>query len=247
MAFSERATFAWLRLMGSKGVHLGGVSGGPVILARAGVMEGRRMTVHWEHAEALSESMPDLLLEKSIYVIDRDRMTCAGGIAAVDMIHSLISGHHGAAFARLVSDWFLHTEVRPAMGAQRGGLNERLGVSNANVVEAVRVMESRLAEPASLERIAAIVGLSPRQLGRQFRTHLGTSVMAYYEAVRINKAKSLLQNSTLSITQIALATGFANPSHFSTCFKKHQGIAPSAFRQSRQTRSHTRKTAQDWR
>jgi transcriptional regulator GlxA family with amidase domain len=81
-------------------VVLGGVSGGPIILARAGLMGDRRMTVHWEYAAALAEVAPDLRLERTLYVIDRDRMTCAGGTAPMDMMHALIATHHGRAFAR---------------------------------------------------------------------------------------------------------------------------------------------------
>ena len=112
-AFSHARTFAWLRRLAQQGVALGGVSGGPFILARAGVMGGHTMTIHWEHAPALAESFPDLLLTRSLYIIDRKRLTCAGGVAPLDMMHALIAERHGSALATQVSDWFLHTEIRP--------------------------------------------------------------------------------------------------------------------------------------
>ena len=89
-------------------------------------MAGRRMTVHWEHAAALAEISPHLVIERTLYVIDRDRVTCAGGTAPMDLMHALITQHHGAPFARLASDWFLHTEVRPSGGPQRAGLVNRV-------------------------------------------------------------------------------------------------------------------------
>lgn len=76
--FSDRRVFTWLRLLRERGVALGGISGGTVVLARAGVVGERRVTVHWEHAAYLAEAHPELLLERGTYVFDRDRMTCAG-------------------------------------------------------------------------------------------------------------------------------------------------------------------------
>ena len=133
-AFDDADTLEWLRLLDSHGVRIGGVSGGSVILAMAGLMAGRRMTVHWEHAAALSEIYPDCLIERRLYVMDRDRVTCGGGTAPLDLMHALISSQWGGGFARLVSDWFLHTDVRAAADPQRGTLAERLGRSHCRSV-----------------------------------------------------------------------------------------------------------------
>ena len=228
--FADTATFAWLVRMARTGVRLGGVSGGPIILALAGLMGGRRMTVHWEHAEALAEISPHLLLDRTLYVIDRDRVTCAGGTAPMDLMHDLITRHHGAPFARLVSDWFMHTEIRPAVGPQRGGLVARVGSTNAFILDAVRAMEANVADPLSLDRLAGIAGVSPRQLNRLFQTHLGRSTMRYYRDLRLDKAQNLMRNSPLSLTEIALASGFASSSHFSRVYAASFGQPPSAYR-----------------
>lgn len=228
--FDDRSTFAWLARMARSGVQLGGVSGGPIILALAGLMSGRRMTVHWEHAAALAEISPHLLLDRTLFVIDRDRVTCAGGTAPMDLMHALITRHHGAPFARLVSDWFMHTEVRPAVGPQRAGLVARVGSTNAAILDAVRAMEANVSEPLALDQLAEIAGLSPRQLNRLFREKLGRSTMRYYRDLRLDKAQNLLRNSPLSLTEIALATGFASSSHFSRVFAESFGQAPSTYR-----------------
>jgi len=230
MGFAHAPTFAWLSRQARAGVPLGGVSGGPIILARAGLMNGRRMTVHWEHAAALAEISPQLLLDRSLFVIDRDRLTCAGGTAPMDMMHALITRHHGAAFARMVSDWFMHTEIRPAVGPQRGGLVERVGTRNPAILEAVRAMEANVAEPLDLDALAHVAGLSPRQLNRLFTDKLGRSTMRYYRDLRLDKAQSLLRNSSLSLTEIALACGFASSSHFSRAYAASFGQPPSAYR-----------------
>ena len=228
--FQDTKIFAWLGRMSRFGSILGGVSAGPAILALAGLMKGRRMTVHWEHAEALSEILPQLMIERTLYVTDRDRLTCAGGTAALDLMLDLITNHHGVQFANLVSDWFLHTEIRPAVGPQRSGIAVRVGSSNAAIISAVKLMENHIADPCSLSELAETAGISERQVNRLFKKKLGRSTMAYYRDMRLDNARNLLTNSPLPITEIALATGFANSSHFSRLFSQHFGRSPSSFR-----------------
>ena len=228
--YNDRSVLNWLTRLARAGVPLGGVSGGPIILARAGLMNGRRMTVHWEHAGALAEISPSLVLERSLYVIDRDRVTCAGGTAPMDLMHVLITQHHGTQFARLVSDWFMHTEIRPSAGPQRSGLVERVGTTVPAILDAVEAMEANVAGPLELSRLAEVAGLSPRQLNRLFHDKLGRSVMRYYRELRLEKAQSLLRNSPLSLTEIALATGFASSAHFSRAYSARFGQPPSAYR-----------------
>lgn len=225
--FQDRAVFAWLRRMARTGVTLGGVSGGPVVLAKAGLMAGRRMTVHWEHAGALAEIDPDLLIERTLYVIDRDRVTCAGGTAPLDLMHALIALHHGADFARLVSDWFMHTEVRPAFGPQRAGLPERVGTTKRAILDAIEAMEANLADPLTLGDLARIAEVSPRQLNRLFAVHLNQGTMSYYLRLRLLRARSILRNSSLSVTEVAMACGFCSVNHFSTRFRDAFGHPPS--------------------
>ncbi len=228
--YNDRPVMRWLSRLAREGVTLGGVSGGPIILARAGLMAGRRMTVHWEHATALAEISPHLLLERSLYVIDRDRVTCAGGTAPMDLMHALIAQHHGVPFARIVSDWFMHTEIRPSAGPQRAGLVERVGTTVPAILDAVEAMEAHVAEPISLDALAKTAGLSSRQLNRLFQSRLGRSAMRYYRELRLEKAQSLLRNSPLSLTEIALATGFASSAHFSRVFAAQFGQPPSSYR-----------------
>ncbi len=222
--------FAWLRAQTLQSDRVGGVSGGPVVLVKAGLMAERRMTVHWEHAHALREWSPDLLLEPSLYVIDRDRITCAGGTAPMDFAHMLIADRHGSELAKLVSDWFMHTEVRRSEGPQRSGLMERYGTRSRPVLCAIEAMEAHVADPLSLQRLARRAGVSLRQLSRLFQRDLGQSPMAFYRGLRLEIAERLLKGTTLSVTEIALATGFSDSAHFSKCWKRSRGSAPSATR-----------------
>jgi transcriptional regulator GlxA family with amidase domain len=233
VSFDDEHTFSWLRSLGRHGVRLGGVSGGPVILALAGVMAGRRMTVHWEHAGALAEIYPGLLIERTLYVVDRDRITSAGGTAPLDMMYALLAERQGPAFARAISDWFMHTEVRPSGGPQRSGLVERHGTTEAGVIRAIEAMENHVADPLRLAQLAILAGTSPRQLNRLFKERLGRSTMAFYRRLRLDVARNLLQQSTLPLTDIALATGFANSAHFSSAFRTEFGASPSTLRRSK--------------
>ncbi|MGI9483901.1 MAG: GlxA family transcriptional regulator [Hyphomicrobiales bacterium] len=229
-AFDHGPTFAWLRRLAQRGVAIGGVSGGPFILAKAGLMGGHHMTIHWEHAPALAESFPDLLLTRSLYIIDRKRLTCAGGVAPLDMMHALIAERHGAELATQVSDWYLHTQIRPPGGPQRASMTERYGVHRAELIAALELMENNIAEPLSRQVVADRVGLSTRQLNRLFASQLNLSFSRHYRSIRLERARELLVHSTLRLSEIALACGFANASHFSRDFKATFGHTPGEAR-----------------
>ncbi|MGI9372363.1 MAG: GlxA family transcriptional regulator [Hyphomicrobiales bacterium] len=222
-----------LRRLARHGITLGGVSGGPVILAAAGLMENRRLTVHWEYAPMLAELSDTLMIERSLYVIDRDRVTCAGGIAPMDMMHSLIAKQLGADFARLVSDWFMHTEIRPSEGSQRSGLIERFGTNDPAVLDAIDLMRSHIGDPLHLSQIAEYAKVSVRQLNRVFREQTGLSTMAFYRDLRLEKARNLLRNSAMPLTDIAITTGFSSSSHFSKAYAGKFSEPPSQMRRQR--------------
>ncbi len=229
-SFDDVSVFKWLRRLAHRGVRLGGVSGGPVILAAAGVMRGYRMTVHWEHATVLSELSPGLVIERSLYVIDRDRITCAGGIAALDMMHAFITEHCGLEFARRVSDWFMHTEIRASSEPQRAGLVERYATTCGPVIDAIEAMENHIADTLDLQQLARLSGVSPRQLNRLFQQKMGRSTISFYRHIRLQKARNLLTSSPLSITEIALATGYTSSAHFSSSFNQAFDMTPSSMR-----------------
>lgn len=224
--FRHAGVFALIRRAARAGVRIGGVSGGPVILAAAGVMVGRRMTVHWEHAEALAEAAPDLALTRALYVIDRDRVTSAGGAAPLDMMHALIADQHGAELASKVSDWFHHTEIRPEAGRQRARLGER----HPLLAAAFALMETHAATPLSRAEVAARLGVSERRLGRLFSERVGHGFAAAYRDLRLARARGLMRQSSLPLAEIAYASGFSSHSHLSTAYRAAFGLSPSADR-----------------
>jgi transcriptional regulator GlxA family with amidase domain len=224
--FKDRSTFAWLRKLAGRGVIMGGVSGGPLILAKAGLLRGRRCTVHWQHLPALQEAFPDLELTRSLFERDGDRITCSGGVAGLDMMVALITQDHGSGLGAAVSDWFLHTQVREGSGPQRMDLRFRLGIGDENVLRALKAMEGHLETPLPRTQLARLAGVSLRQLERSFRTHLGLGMHEHYLSLRLRRAQQLLRETSLSVLEVALATGFASASQFSRAFRRTLGCSP---------------------
>lgn len=224
--FAHQPTFAWLRQQARRGVRIGGVSGGPYLLARANLLQGHRFTLHWEHAPAFLEEYPDLDLRRSLYEIDRDRLTCSGGTAPLDMMHALIARDHGSELALAVSEWFLQTHVREGAGPQRMPLRERLGIAHAPLLRVIGRMEQTIENPEPREALARLANVSLRQLERLFRQHLGRSLGEHYLRLRLERARDLLRQTSLSVLEIALACGFANASHFSRSYRERFGHAP---------------------
>ncbi|SMO92524.1 GlxA family transcriptional regulator [Paracoccus laeviglucosivorans] len=231
MRYDDPGLARGLRGLQARKVAMGGISGGAAILARLGLIEGRRFTLHWAHIEALAEAYPDLLIERALYVIDRDRYTCAGGVAALDMMCAIIARDHGAEFSRAVADWFIHPRPRTADEPQRSPVAERFDLRHPMLVQAVDLMFSHLADPLSPEQIAAQVGCSPRQLQRLFGDQLGRSMMQFYREMRLQKADELVQQSGLSMLDVAQVTGFVSAAHFSRLYGERFGMAPGKRRQ----------------
>ncbi|HTW68785.1 MAG TPA: GlxA family transcriptional regulator [Acetobacteraceae bacterium] len=235
--FEHEATFARLRRLARQGLTLGGISGGAYILARAGLLENRRFTLHWEHAAAFAEEFPALDLRRSLFEIDRDRLTCSGGTAALDMMHALIARAHGPSVAAAVSDWFLQTEIRAGATPQRLSLRERLGVRSGPLLRALAAMEERLENPHTRLDLAAAAGVTPRQLERLFRRELGRTPGAHYLLLRLERARQLARQTGLPLAEIAAACGFASLSHFSRSYRARFGAPPATERFRRRRKS----------
>jgi transcriptional regulator GlxA family with amidase domain len=229
-SFKDERVLSWLRQLARRDVALGGVSGGPVVLAEAGLMAGYRMTLHWEHAPALHQRHPELVIERSLYVIDRERLSCAGGTAPLDLMHALLMRDQGVILARQVSDWLQHTEIRPPGGAQRAGVVERYGVHLSPLIEALGAMETHVSDPLSLQDLAQIANVGVRQLTRLFREKLDTTPMALYRKLRLEQGHRLLCHTDLCVGEVARATGFASAAHFTSAYGSQYDLSP---RQSR--------------
>lgn len=217
--YHDNAVFGWLRRWAREGAHVGAVCTGAHVLAHAGLLNGYRCTIHWENLESFREAFPDLDIQPELFQIDRDRFTCAGGVAASDMMLTEIARRHGGETAAAVSELFMHERIREGHDNQRLPLQARLRISHPRLIQAIGEMERNVEEALTREEIAARVGLSRRQLERLFRRYLNTSPARYYLRLRLERARLLLTQSTMPVTEIAFACGFTSASHFSKCYR----------------------------
>jgi len=233
-AHATPALLAALRRIERKGIMLGAVCTGSVVLARAGLLDGYRCTIHWQDIASFAENYPALEVSSRLYEIDRDRFTCSGGTAPLDLMIHLIARDFGRPLSVSVAELMLHHIAREASEPQRLSLPERTGVHHPKLLEAIARMEERIEAAMHVDGIAALAGLSPRQLERLFRFHLATTPSRYYLRLRLERARHLLRQTASPIMQIALSTGFTSAAHFTKCYRETYGQTPSAERRTGQ-------------
>ena len=224
---SDQPLAQWLRGLARAGTAVGGISLGAYALAQAGLLDGRRCTLHWESLAAFGEQFPRTRTTTDIFVIDGDRYTCSGGTAALDMMLQLITTRAGRALANGVSEQFIHPRIRDAQERQRMAIQARLGAANRKLTAAIGLMEATADEPRDVRAIAAEVALSPRQLERLFAKYLHASPRRHYLELRLDKARTQLLQTSKPILDVAVASGFASASHFSRCYRAVYGHKPS--------------------
>lgn len=231
-SYHSRKLDAFLRRIMRRNVVVGSVSTASFVLARTGLLDNRRCTVHWDYLESFREAFPQVEATNDLFVIDHGVFTCAGGTAAMDVMLHFIMQRHGDAFARAVSDQFIYGTMRHPTDAQRTALRVRLGIADPVVIGTVGLMEGAIEAPLTLPELARAVGVSTRQLERLFRRYLGCSPAQYYIRTRLERARGLLRQTALSVMEIGLACGFTSASHFARTYRSHFKIAPSADRRS---------------
>lgn len=216
----------WLRQQDRKGAVLGSLCTGTYILAKAGLLDGYRCTIHWENISSTREEFPQLQLTDDIYEIDRNRYTCAGGTTAIDMMHHLVSIHHGRQLAAAVSEEFLVDHVRGMTDRQRIPLRQQIGTSQPKLTEAVMLMEANIEDPLTPDELSSLVKISRRQLERLFRSYLSCTPTQYYLGLRLRNARRLLLQTEKAIIDISLVCGFSSAPHFSKCYRDMFGLPP---------------------
>jgi len=224
--FEDKRLANWLRQIARRGTNIGSLCTGSHVLARLGLLDGYRCTIHWENLPGFIEDFPDIDVREDIFVIDRNRYTCAGGMAASDMMLSFINRDHGYELAAAVSEALVCERIRGEDDHQRMALRLRLAVSQPKLLSTINVMSENIEAPLSQTELAREIGLSTRQLERLFLKYLNCTPSRYYLEMRLNRARALLQQTCMSVTNVALATGFVSASHFSKSFRLHFGHAP---------------------
>ncbi len=217
---------AKLQAYARAGVPLGGVCTGSIALANAGLLDKCRCTIHWENIEGFVEVYPGLDVTATLFEIDGDRYTCSGGTAPLDMMIYSIAKDHGKPLAASVAEQMLHSPVRQPHDHQRTSIQYRTGISHPKLLAAIAYMEAYIETPLGLPEFAKRLNISLRQLERLFRSLLGTTPSRYYLALRLQRARQLLTQTTMSILQIAVATGFKSAAHFTQAYKNHFTYPP---------------------
>jgi transcriptional regulator GlxA family with amidase domain len=219
-----------LRRLADRGMALGGLCTGGYALARAGLLDQYRATIHWENLSALREEFPSVRISSQVFSIDRDRYTCSGGTAPLDLVLNLIQLKHGQRISQLVSEQFVLERVRNDQDRQYVPLRAQLGASHRSLIKVAQLMEENIEKPLPLDRIARATGLSRRQIERLFKRYLDCVPKRYYLEIRLRRARELLLQTAMPIMDITTSCGFQSPPHFSKCYRNQFGHPPSAER-----------------
>ena len=216
----------WVRREARRGLRMGGLCTASYVLARAGLLDGKRATIHWENHDSFAEEFEEVELTKSVFTLDGNRMTTAGGTSSIDLMLKLIADEHGEKLANSVADQLIYSSIRTDQDTQRLSVPTRIGVRHPKLSQVIQMMENNIEEPISPSILAKEVGMSTRQLERLFRRYLSRSPKRYYMELRLQKARNLLMQTDMTVINVALACGFASPSHFSKCYRAHYNTTP---------------------
>jgi len=223
---TSKGVVSWLRMISRRGRTIGSFCAGSHILAIAGLLEGYRCTIHWENIPSFAETFPEIDLSGKLYEIDRNRFTCAGGIATIDLMLALVAKQHGTNLAEDVAEQLLHMPIRHPDDDQRMSVPARIGARHPKLVRIIETMEENLEDPWTPSELASQVGLSTRQLERLFKRYVDRTPKRFYLDLRLRRARLLLLQTNQSVINIALACGFSSPSHFSKCYRSFFGRTP---------------------
>jgi AraC family carnitine catabolism transcriptional activator len=217
------ALHRWAR----SGTTLGSLDTGAFILAEAGLLKGKRATVHYEHIDSLKELYPDTETSEDLFVFDGKRITCCGGSASMDFALHMIRSMHGDSLANAAARYLFHQSLRPLGTSQNPGPVEPLGSTVPSAVKlAIKLMEENLEDALSIPQICKHIRVSQRTLTRLFAQFVRKSPVLYYRDIRLDRARSLVTQTDMHLSEIAVASGFASQTHFSRAYRERFGLAP---------------------
>jgi len=232
VSFLSRRLVSWVQRLSAHGVILGGIDTGAFALAEAGLLKGRIATCHWEAMPLFQERYPETQLVERRFIFDPPYITCAGGIAVLDMVLDLVERDHGPVLARQIANGFVYANRATADSPQRAQTRGGEGGGPDVVKTVISLMESNVETPLSVPELAAQVGLPRRNLERLFRQRTQSPIAQYYIRVRLEQAREMLFYGHNSIIDISVMSGFSSPAVFSRTFRAHFGQSPSEFRSS---------------
>jgi len=221
---TTRKLIGWLRREARRGLIVGGLCTAAYPMAKAGLLDEKKATIHWENQIVCGRILE--VITKTVFVCDGNRYTTAGGTSSIDLLLKIIADEHGEELANAVADQMIYSSIRTDQDTQRLSVPTRIGVRHPKLSKVIQMMEINIEEPISPSILAKDVGMSTRQLERLFRRYLDRSPKRYYMELRLQKARNLLMQTDMSVINVALACGFASPSHFSKCYRAHYDTTP---------------------
>jgi transcriptional regulator GlxA family with amidase domain len=228
--FYDQEFVRWLRGKARLGIAIAPLGSATVLAARAGILDGFRCSTHWQLYEQFLERFPKVNLTRDLYCIDRTRLTCAGGLSALDLGLTIVSQLVKGDVASEVAEIAVLTRIRNPAESQRMAIPWRYGVHDKRIARAIMLMEENVEEPLSLQEIAGPVGLSVRQLERLFCKLMHRGPLNIYREIRLKHSRDMLIHTTERITTIAVRCGFADSAHFGRQFKEFFGDTPANVR-----------------
>ena len=222
-----RKLWAWSKA----GAIIGGLDTGAIVLAKAGLLNGRAATVHYEHIDAFIELAPQTEVKEALFVAEDKVFTCCGGAASTDVALRLLHSVAGESLTNATARYLFHHDIRGEDQSQNPKGFEPMGyVTPAIVRKAIDIMEANLETPVPIPDIAQEVGVSQRQLSRLFRSYVQKSPVEYFRDIRLDRARGLITQTEIAISEVAAAAGFNSQVHFTRAYRTRFGLSPGADR-----------------
>ena len=224
------AAYDFLREAAAQQVKLVGLCTGSFVLARAGLLDGHLTCVSWFHREAFAAEFPKLrIASQQMFVVDRDRLTCAGGTSVVHLAAYIIENKIGRASAVKALRIMLEEQPLPSRTLQpEAVMSERS--TDTMVRKVMLLLEQQLQTSQPIDQLCKPLGIGQRQLERRFQSDIGLSPGEYRQRLRVERARWLLQNTDLEVTEVGFECGFQDSTHFARVIRQLLGASPRQIR-----------------
>ena len=223
--------FAHLRAAAMRSQRIIGLCTGSFVMARAGLLEGRRAAVHFDMLGAFVQNFPNVhAVTNENFVVDGNMVTSPGSLTSIEVAAYLVARYGDQGRARKAINYLLFKPAE-ALRLDSPPYAEALTHASQLTLEAVRAMEFRLDTPTSIDSLARSLNTSRARLHRAFERDLKTTPSAFWRKIRLFAARQQLQGRRRTITEIAYDMGFCDTAHFCHVFKKQFGLTPHEYRE----------------
>ena len=230
-AGTDRAELrTWLRHHAAFGSRIGALGAGVFALAAAGLLERRCATTPWPSIDSFEESFPEVEVSRSLVVDASDRFSCSGGVATIEMMLAIIARRVSVEAAEEIARSSGYSPIRRLIQNMNQDHTWRFDVRDPKLRAAIGILERNIEQPITAAQVAAEVGISVRQMERIFKRELGISPKRLLQKMRLARARALLLETNMKVTEVQVACGFQSHSQFSRRFKNHYGTSPRVLR-----------------